>query len=258
MTKKIPTRHERAPSTTKVLLCHSVRSSRGGLLVVMMVFILVLVISLVPVALVTAQSALMWRREQSALEAAALAAAKDLEKIIVNDPHFGYIALSDYPPCGKATIAGDGEPLPVLSINTVIGTARLETIIANDLGNPELITLAQEDTAAARNAAKLLQDKLISAIQPNNNYPATDLEGNIVTPYEHARQTYLANCPTATGSIAPRCQDFRLSLGWLNDGSSTVTPIPQPFNSAEVPEKAKVKDRYKAFIDIPAGGESFY
>jgi hypothetical protein len=197
------------------------------------------------------------QQQQTALESASLAAARDLGKIVVNDPHFGYISLSDYPPCGKATIARDGEPLPVLSINTVLGTARVETIVAHALGNPELCALAKKDVDAAHDAARLLQDTLSASLDPLNKNPARDLDGRIIKPFEHACNLYLANLPAAEGSTNLNLKDFHIALGWLRDGSSTVTPVPQPIDMADVPEAAQIKSKYKAFVDIPTCGESF-
>jgi len=82
--------------------------------------------------------------QRAAIDVASLAAAKDLSKIVVEDPYFGFIALSDYAPSGKhnphrlfqsagATTDGhadagvhaawhdgrDGFPMPVRSINTI-------------------------------------------------------------------------------------------------------------------------------------------
>jgi len=62
------------------------------------------------------------------VEAAALVVAKDLSTLIVNDPHFGFIGLSNSPPIGKATFADDQEPCPVNGINNLLATIRL----AND------------------------------------------------------------------------------------------------------------------------------
>ncbi len=47
------------------------------------------------------------QEQRTAIEAASLAAAKEISRIVVNDPNFGYISLSDAAPVGKATAAGD-------------------------------------------------------------------------------------------------------------------------------------------------------
>jgi hypothetical protein len=223
-------------------------------MIILLCSLLVIVtIVIFPPLLAICQRSILCTKQQIALEAASLAAARDLGKIVVDDPYFGYISLSDYPPCGKATLAGDGEPLPVLGINTVIGTARLETIVANALGNPELCFLAQQDMEASRQAAKRLQDVLRDSLNPGKTTVARDLDGNLIKPYDHALQVFLSNFPTLIEPV-----DFQLSLGWLDEGSSTVTPIPQPIDMASVPATAILNGNYKSFMDIPACGESFY
>ncbi|MFX8700516.1 hypothetical protein ABTM56_20650, partial [Acinetobacter baumannii] len=67
---------------------------------------------------------------KNAIEAAALAAAADLSRIVVNTPEYGFISLSDAAPIGKSTSASDQYYLPVRSINSIIGTCRLENQLA--------------------------------------------------------------------------------------------------------------------------------
>lgn len=198
------------------------------------------------------------QRSQTAAEAASLAAAADLSKIVVNDPCHGFVALSDYGPYGRDTLAADGEPLPVLGINNIIATARLQTLLADQLNNDELRSLAQEDVQAARNAAKLLSDALNASLQPGSRYQARDLDGNIVRPFEHALQIYSASLNNGGGLGKAQIRDFHLALGWLKSGSDSNTMSPLPEDLAAMPVSARVKGNYRAFIDIPACGESFY
>jgi hypothetical protein len=198
------------------------------------------------------------QRGQTAAESASLAAAADLSKIVVNDPYYGFIALSDYGPYGKATQAADGEPLPVLGINSIIATARLQTLIADELNNDELKRLAREDAQAARQAAKLLSDALNASLDLRSNYKARDLDGNIVRPFDDAKQVYLANLSSMPGLGKPELVDFHLSLGWLQNGSNSNTKAPLPETLSAMQPAQRMKGNYRAFIDIPACGESFY
>ncbi len=59
--------------------------------------------------------------QRTAIESAALAAAKDLSRIVVEDPNFGLISLSDAAPVGTNTAAGDRYFMPVHGINTLLG-----------------------------------------------------------------------------------------------------------------------------------------
>jgi hypothetical protein len=249
---------ERAPSTAKVLLALRQRSASGNMIAIVAAAMVLITVTCLPTLMYLTKTSMIRREQQVSLEAASLAAARDLEKIVVNDPHFGYIALSDYPPIGKATLAADGEPLPVTGINTILGTARLETIIAENLGNPEMEYLAQQDVEAAHAAAKLLQERLNASLVPGNTTPTIDLDGNTVSPYEDALKIYMAGRTISKDKQGGKLRDFRLSLGWLRDGASTRTTLPQPLDLGQVPEKARLKGCYRSFVDIPAGGQSFY
>ena len=68
--------------------------------------------------------------------------------MIINDRNFGFVSLSNYPPIGRATLARDGEPLPVIGINTLVGTIRQNTIVAHELGNSAMQRLADADRKA--------------------------------------------------------------------------------------------------------------
>jgi hypothetical protein len=235
-----------------------VRSRRGNLIILSAAVAVVIALVAFPFLLKITCFSQVSRQENTAIEAASLAAAEDMAKIVVNDPHFGYIALSDYAPCGNGTVANDGEPLPVLGINTLIGTTRLQLLIAKKLDNPDLIELAQKDVKASHAAAKRLEDALRESISPGCKKVFRDADGHIVRPYEHALQLYLANFSSESSPSQPRLVNFHLSLGWLREGSGTITPIPEPKMQASVPDNAQFMGSYRAFVNIPVGTESFY
>lgn len=47
-----------------------------------------------------------YNQQVNAIDAAALTAASDVGRIVVTDPNWGYVSLSDYP-VHKGTVAGD-------------------------------------------------------------------------------------------------------------------------------------------------------
>src|ERR1700679_4027494 len=77
--------------------------------------------------------------QRTAIEAASLAAARDLSMIAVNsnsagtNSNYGWISLSDYAPVTSTTLATDQWDTPVRSINTILGTIRLDLIIADQI-----------------------------------------------------------------------------------------------------------------------------
>src|SRR5262249_51716341 len=133
---------------------------------------------------------LQQQRYQQALEASALKAASDLSEIVINDPYFGFVSLTDRPAIGRATQAPDGEPVPVRGINTIIATARLDYIIATELGNEKMQGFALEDALHARDTAVRLNNALEEALKVNPKEVPHDMDGNVVRPYSDALNTY--------------------------------------------------------------------
>ena len=191
-------------------------------------------------------------RQSSAVDSAALVAAKDLSQIVVPDPDYGYIALCDFPPGGKATIAPDGEPLPVRGINSILANARLQMIVSDLLGNTHLHDLAQQDYQKAQRACLLLNQVLSAAIDPASSAVARDRDGNPITPFKDAQQCFRAN--TVGGK--PTIKLFRLSLGWLKAGGSSETSAPT--GAGDLQASQLFSGQYLAFTDIPYGGADFY
>ena len=192
---------------------------------------------------------------KTAIDAAGLAAATQLSRIVIPDSNFGWISLSDYAPVGEGTIAADGEPLPVMGINTVIGTARLDWIVANELNNPSIKTLADLDVAHSKQAAENLTKVLKAALTPGGHPLAIDLDGKAVNPYDSAKSTYETQIVRLSNGGKTVEGTFKLSLGWLEGGSKTNTHIPRPESMAKVAGNQKIGNYYKAFINIPAFGQ---
>ena len=168
-----------------------------------------------------------YQEQRTAIEAASLAAAKDLSAIVIDDPNFGLIGLSDSSPTGTATTAGDGFYTSVTGVNTLFGTIRLDMIIADYLQDPVMSQLAQTDYANALIAQKNLVTALQTASAPYGT--GTDKNGVILNPTQDALAAYISNsvhltpgqsCNLVTGSL-------HLTLDYV-DGGGTRTNIPQP------------------------------
>jgi hypothetical protein len=206
-------------------------------------------------------------REQSALEAVSLAVAEDLSKIVVNDPYFGYIGLSDFPPNGRATLAGDREPLPITGINTLWTTCRYNLLMAELLDNDYMRNWAQQDIQAAKAATQRLSDLLADSVKYNSKSDAHDRDGNEIKPYQHARALLLANSAKySSGDTAQKnrlatglqVNSLNLSLGWLDDSRGSCAPIPEPINMAQLPKNGSVQADYRAFVNLPIKQQDFY
>jgi len=233
--------------------------SRSGNMLILAVFVCALIIILFECLFGLYKVVLIEELSEHAAESAALRASVDLGRIVVNDPYFGFISLSDQAPTGKATRSTDGQNHPIQGINTILGSARLQMLVAEDSGSAELIAIAEQDVEAAERASKLLARSLQFALVADTENPVYgfDADGNKVEVLEDARQIYRENLGTAFGAM-PRVTDFALSLGWSDCGGWTGTPLPRPDSLAEVPDQDKLADQYKSDVDVPIGTHHFY
>jgi len=190
-----------------------------------------------------------YHEQRSAIEAAALAAAKDLSAIVIADPNFGLIGLSDSSPIGTATAAGDGYYMPVTGINTLLGTIRLDLIISDYLEDPLMKQLAMTDYNNALIAQKNLVTALTAAIA--NGGTGTDANGNILNPTQDAIDTYKSNkvhlVAGQSSTLVPGT--LGLTLGYV-DGLATRTGIPQPQSVASVPQSQQAQGFYSPNVAI--------
>ncbi len=193
------------------------------------------------------------QRVQSACDAAALAGAYELSRIVIEDPDWGFVSLSDQAACGTATYAVDGEPLPVSSINSIIATDRLQRLLGEHVSSNALANLIDEDSAKTKSTVMRLQTALDDSLDPLNKRQFKDLNGVQVRPYVVAREVFEKNVPDIASKKA-RLRNFRIQLGWLQDGSTTMTP--NPLRTSE--ESKNEEDLYRAFVSIPADGKEYY
>lgn len=211
--------------------------------------------------------------QKSSIEAAALAAAKDLSRIVILDNNFGFVGLSDSAPIGQFTIAGDGYCLQVHGINTLLGTIRLDMIIADAINDPIMLQFAKNDYANARLAANNLVSVLQLALGPSTSpgnltgaatgqmAPSTsqflDCFGNSVTPYEDAVIAYQSNQVRLAGQSQYVAGTMKLTLGTLRGGAPTNVPIPQPSSYANVSSSQYYNGKYLSYVNTPYDGIDF-
>lgn len=192
------------------------------------------------------------KRAQDVVDAAGLVAANEFSRIIINDANFGYVSLSNYPPIGKATVAPDGEPLPVCGINTLIGTLRLNTIVARELNNSTMRQLADNDRSALQLTIEQLNDALEESLSGVHGPSQQDINGEIVDP-TNAVSKYLADhLPSDMQLIS-----VKVTNGWLANGGTTTIPVPQPEKLAQVNLGDSLDGKYKAFVEVPVDDSAF-
>lgn len=225
------------------------RQPRGSILILTVGLLIVITGVLIYFLLDFVQLLGSHQEQMTAIEAAALAAAKDLGQIVIEDPNLGFIALSDYAPNGKATKAQDNYYLPVRSINTLLATVRLDMIIAEALDDNIMRAFAKRDYDFTRAAAVRLAAALNDAVAPSGS--GKDKDDNIVRPVEDAIDAYNANqVRIARGKSTLLPSTLELRLGVV-EPVETNTRIPQPPQFAEIAADKQSREFYMAFTNIP-------
>lgn len=191
-------------------------------------------------------------RSQNVVEAAGLIAANDLSKIVTYDSNFGYVSLSNYPAIGKMTRARDGEPMPVIGINTLIATLRQTAVIANQLHCEHMNALLDQDMGALKGTINNLNKKIAYALSDDSPRGCIDIDGGAVTPLQDVRLFLEQNLPPNMN-----IESITLSPGWLDGGSETGIAVPKPEALSMVHPADMDNGQYEAFCNIPVGGKSF-
>jgi hypothetical protein len=188
---------------------------------------------------------------KSAIDSAAIAAAKDISRVVIDTPEWGYVSLTSVPPTGNATRAPDNWNQEVRSLNELMATARLDLIIANELGDNFMQILALQDLAAAKNANAALIIEIQQAIVSGGT--SRDAAGSVLEPYKSAEQAYLNNQAKGSSYIPG---SLRLSLGSIEGGIPTSTACPSPVSKAACSGQ-QVEGKYLSDTNIPFAGADF-
>ena len=255
--------HTRNKSMLGTVVAHpkarvGIRSNRGSMMILGILCCSFALLSVLTPALRLSQIIILQEHESRAVEAASLAACAELSKIVINDPYFGYISLVNSAPCGRATAAGDGEPLPVLGINTMLATSREQAVFAEIADNDDLRAMAARELQEALRANKALFNVLLDSLRPKSEQTFRDADGMLVEPYKRALKVYLANggCALKTGKSSE--SRFSLRLGWLEDVTNSGVRIPQPENICKIEPEQKIGDNYRAGVDLPVNNLHFF
>lgn len=230
----------------------NLRNSKGGVFVIIVACCCLVIVPLVIIASQFGMYTVDRYRVQNVVDAAGLLAANDLSRIVINDPNFGYVALSNYAPIGKGTLAADGEPLPVVGINTLVGTIRQNTILAHELGNPTMATLAEDDRVALSRTIDDLNGTYKQALSGDKKTETVDIQGVKIDPFEDVKKYLKANLPANV-----ELESLKMSNGWLSEGGRTTVPIMQPSQLSEIKPENTQQGFVKPFIKVPAAGKPF-
>lgn len=239
----------------------SPRARQNGNMIVLVVAILAgLVVTIILFMLGYIRILGSHNEQRTAIESAALAAAKDLGRIVVEDPNFGFISLSDAAPVGTNTTAGDRFYLPVHGINTLLGTIRLDLIVADQLNDPimkEFIDRDYENAMQAKNRLVAALESAVSGVGGGSGSEPKDKDGNLVDPYDTAVKAYKTNVIRQTGNSKFVEGSLKLSLGCIVGGGTTNIPLPKPQTLSSVGPDQRIGNFYRSYVNTPYGDKDF-
>jgi hypothetical protein len=193
---------------------------RGSTLALTVSIVLVVLLIVGFVVFNYLQMANRQKEGQTAADAAAIAVAKEMSRIVVDTPtNIGKVALVDH--YGAAGVNAQ----PIFGINTLTGRARLDALIAKDLGNTTMQFLVRQDLNDIKTAKNSLRQALVAWV---NGGTAKDSQGQTVRPAtEIAREAYLAN--QRRSGKGGELKDLKITMGVMGgSGGLTNIPLPEP------------------------------
>lgn len=230
------------------------RNRRGNMLILVTAVILAIIMVLLFFMLGFVRLTGTQSEQRTAIESAALAAAREISNIVIVDDNFGHVGLSDSAPIGTNTAAGDNYYTQVHGINTLIGTSLLDYIIATELGSTEMQKLAVDDKIQAETAATTLMTAIQNSIIPGGT--ALDKDGNTIRPYQTAVNAYTSNQVRMTGGSTYKAGSLQLSLGAITGGLPTNIELPRGWTGS-FPASVTSGNNYKSYQPISFGGRTW-
>jgi hypothetical protein len=210
--------------------------------------LLALLFAFVGLSCFFAAEQLSYQRALSPVEIAALAAADGLSAIVIDDPYFGRIGLSD---CSTGRT--------VRSINTILAIVRVELIVADLLSSSEFRERAQFDYVQVRRAALSLERELSSSLSSASNGVFVDASGRRVRPYVTAIDSYKKTLRSAKTAYSQTHQQLPIfDLRWSAKQGSTLTHIPAPYKFAFCESSQESNDCYLPGVDASYKDCHFY
>jgi hypothetical protein len=178
--------------------------------------------------------------QRSAIQAAALAAARDISAIVIDDPNFGLIGLSDSPTVSNARASSNPYGPSVTGINTLLDVIRVHLIVADSLKNPIMTRQAIVDY----NNCLAAQHHLLRALEAATSLNGTGVNANgtVLNPTQDAIDAYnYYSRQTIDGQKSSLISgSLRLSLGYAahqpglsqaQEPKSVVLPLHMPQSS---------------------------
>ena len=164
----------------------------------------------------------------------------------------------DVPPVDENGVS-DLNARPVWGLNTLLGTCRLDLLIAKQLGCTTMIYLAKQDLDATQNAGKDLADTILAACGQAPAYGGTvqackDKNGEPINILQNAINAYEENS-RRLGKGQMVAGSMKVSVGKLTGAAETNIPVPEPFSMAEISDDSTMTNQrgqkvYKAYVPV--------
>lgn len=194
------------------------------------------------------------KEAQTAIDAAALQAAKDMSRVVVDGP-VGRLALVD-------DSAGTNA-YPIQSVNKVLGALRLDALIAHKLNNKTILFLVKNDLDQVKTAVGQLKQKITSSASGQGG--AYDKNGQAINIRQNALDAYMQNS-RRLGNTGEAPDNFEVAIGGITSGSDLnksgiSVPVPESidplaFDSANSYFDKTGQRYYKSDVALPIPGLS--
>jgi hypothetical protein len=193
-------------------------------------------------------------KQQVTTEAAALACAQELSKIVVDDPYFGYVSLTEQEGGKHTLLPSYNESMPVHGINSILANIRQCRLLAQHLNDPQLQAVTDTEFKYALQTIKLLKQAFEDAAKPSSSKRlAQDVNGKPVNLNKTAREVFVRyGSPVNLAGV-----NLELSIGQLNGGGPSTTPAPLPDEIGMVNKSDLYGSNYKSCVKIPCQGLDF-
>jgi hypothetical protein len=192
------------------------------------------------------------QRLQAALDSTALQAAEILSRVTVNDPTFGFVGISNVSPIGIATRSASGSPLPVIGYNTLVGTVRLDNLLARQIDNDTFRKLAARDADSLEKTTQTLNSALSECASARQRQVVTDWDGNKISAFKSARSCFLQMLGGGESIDLTKLKTFDLALGRTQNAYGTGIRNPEGAVSNQ-----NALPYYAPFRDYPVASKHF-
>jgi len=192
---------------------------------------------------------------RAATESAALACSRELARIVIDDPHFGFVALTEQP-SGSRTRGYSGDPVPIKGINSLTANLRQNQILASSLRCEQMECRVEEDRQALSTTKKLLseawRDAMLEARKSKNL--AIDADGKPVHLQDVASKAY----KQGLGALNILPKDFSLELMSIKGGGPTTTTAPGSLELGQLTQQDIYNGCYISDKDLSINQKPFY